>query len=272
MQELPHHLDRTVVIKATPETVFRFFTDSTRWASWWGAGSTIDANPGGKVYIRHPNGSGNAGRSSGSAPARNDHLHLRVRAAANPYRLEVRESPFGWNPTTTERGCICGMNSPKPARAISTCKGGAIQLSVFSNVVANEVYAGRSRSPWMHGSAPGPCRMTPAREELLREDGHAGNSIPRPLQRARWVGRPLGARRRGATLHARNPAPAQRSYPALPGNRTRGLGCAGRQRERVDVRNKRLRAQMPTGKLPRPRGSPIRLQRNAAPRIGEGWT
>src|ERR1035437_9957972 len=56
MPELPYHLNRTVVIKAKPETVFRFFTDSARWASWWGAGSTIDAQPGGKVYIRHPNG------------------------------------------------------------------------------------------------------------------------------------------------------------------------------------------------------------------------
>src|SRR5208283_3935041 len=56
MPELPYHLERTVVIKAKPETVFRFFTDSARWASWWGAGSTIDAKPGGKVYIRHANG------------------------------------------------------------------------------------------------------------------------------------------------------------------------------------------------------------------------
>src|SRR5437763_10219956 len=56
MQELPYHLDRTVVIKARPDTVFQFFTDSARWAAWWGVGSTIDAKPGGKVYIRHPNG------------------------------------------------------------------------------------------------------------------------------------------------------------------------------------------------------------------------
>jgi uncharacterized protein YndB with AHSA1/START domain len=56
MPELPYSLNRTVVIQAKPETVFRYFTDSARWASWWGAGSTIDAQPGGKVYIRHPNG------------------------------------------------------------------------------------------------------------------------------------------------------------------------------------------------------------------------
>ena len=54
MTPLPHRLDRTVVIHASPETVFRFFTDSARWATWWGAGSTIDPRPGGKVYIRHP--------------------------------------------------------------------------------------------------------------------------------------------------------------------------------------------------------------------------
>jgi uncharacterized protein YndB with AHSA1/START domain len=51
---LPHQLERTVVIHATPETVFRFFTDSARWAKWWGAGSTIDAKPGGRVYVKHP--------------------------------------------------------------------------------------------------------------------------------------------------------------------------------------------------------------------------
>src|SRR5947209_4890396 len=56
MPELPYQLERTVLIKAKPETVFQFFTDSARWASWWGAGSTIDARPGGKVYMRHPGG------------------------------------------------------------------------------------------------------------------------------------------------------------------------------------------------------------------------
>jgi uncharacterized protein YndB with AHSA1/START domain len=52
---LPHQLNREVVIRASRETVFRFFTDSTRWAAWWGAGSTIDARPGGTVVIRYPN-------------------------------------------------------------------------------------------------------------------------------------------------------------------------------------------------------------------------
>lgn len=49
-------LDRTVVIHARPATVFEFFSNPPDWASWWGAGSTIDARPGGQLLIRHPNG------------------------------------------------------------------------------------------------------------------------------------------------------------------------------------------------------------------------
>jgi uncharacterized protein YndB with AHSA1/START domain len=56
MKTLPHRLDRTVVIRARPATVFEFFTNTQDWAGWWGAGSTIDPRPGGHVLIRHPNG------------------------------------------------------------------------------------------------------------------------------------------------------------------------------------------------------------------------
>lgn len=55
MTPLPHALDRRVLIRARRETVFRYFTDPVRWASWWGAGSSIDPRPGGRVFIRHPN-------------------------------------------------------------------------------------------------------------------------------------------------------------------------------------------------------------------------
>ena len=52
---LPYLVERTVQILASRETIFRYFTDSARWAKWWGAGSTIEPHPGGKVYIRFPN-------------------------------------------------------------------------------------------------------------------------------------------------------------------------------------------------------------------------
>ena len=52
---LTHQLDRSIFILALKATVFAFFQDSARWAQWWGAGSTIDPRPGGKVYVRYPN-------------------------------------------------------------------------------------------------------------------------------------------------------------------------------------------------------------------------
>ena len=54
MSSLPFHLERAVIVRATPEAVFRFFIDTEYWARWWGAGSTIDPRPGGRVCIRYP--------------------------------------------------------------------------------------------------------------------------------------------------------------------------------------------------------------------------
>ena len=68
MADLPHQLDRTVVIGAPRETVFRFFTDEARWASWWGKGSTIDPRPGGNVLLVYPGGVQAAGEVVDIAP------------------------------------------------------------------------------------------------------------------------------------------------------------------------------------------------------------
>ena len=61
LSSLPYQLDRAVTILAPRETVFAFLTDTPRWASWWGAGSTIDARPGGRLHIRYPDGTEVAG-------------------------------------------------------------------------------------------------------------------------------------------------------------------------------------------------------------------
>jgi uncharacterized protein YndB with AHSA1/START domain len=56
MIALSHRLDRTIVIRASRDTVFRFLTNTADWAAWWGAGSMIDARPGGAMLIRHSSG------------------------------------------------------------------------------------------------------------------------------------------------------------------------------------------------------------------------
>ena len=75
---LPHKLDRTILIHASRDIVFRFFTDNERWSAWWGTGSTIEPRPGGRVVIRYPGGCrshrrGRRGRRPGTA-----RLHLRL--------------------------------------------------------------------------------------------------------------------------------------------------------------------------------------------------
>ena len=140
MQELPYQLDRTVVIHAKPETVFRFFTDSARWASWWGAGSTIDARPGGKVYIRHANGIESAGEvlevvagerivftygfvSGKPIPPGSSRVTIRLEPDDAGTRLHLLHE-------FAEAG-------PRDEHV----QGWRFQLSLFANVVANEVYA-----------------------------------------------------------------------------------------------------------------------------------
>lgn len=56
MTTLEHALERTILIRATPATVFRYFQDPQRFAEWWGHGSTIEGRPGGAVRIVCPNG------------------------------------------------------------------------------------------------------------------------------------------------------------------------------------------------------------------------
>ena len=75
---LTHTLDRTVLIHADRDLVFRFFTDSARWAAWWGAGSSIEPRCGGRVFIRYPGGvevSGEVVEINGSLKDRPDHVN-----------------------------------------------------------------------------------------------------------------------------------------------------------------------------------------------------
>jgi uncharacterized protein YndB with AHSA1/START domain len=137
--ELPYQLERTVVIKAKPETVFRFLSDSARWAKWWGAGSTIDAQPGGKVYIRHANGVETLGEVvEVSQPDRIVFTYGFVSGKPIPpgsSRVTILLEPFEAG-TRLHLRHEFAESGPRDEHV----QGWRFQLSLFSNLVANEVY------------------------------------------------------------------------------------------------------------------------------------
>ena len=140
MGPLMHQMERAVVIQAKPETVFRFFTDSERWAKWWGAGSSIDARPGGNVLIRHPNGIETLGEvlevtpperivftygfASGTPiPPGASRVTIELAADGAATRLRLRHE--------FDDAAVCQAH----------VQGWRFQLSLFGNAVAEEVYA-----------------------------------------------------------------------------------------------------------------------------------
>jgi len=138
---LPHQLERVVTIQADRQTVFRFFTDPARWAKWWGAGSTIDARPGGALLIRYPGGTevlGDVvevlvperivftyGYASGKPiPPRSSRVTIRLEEDGAATRL-----------------CFTHEFADESVRD-EHVQGWRFQLSLFANVVLDEVHAG----------------------------------------------------------------------------------------------------------------------------------
>lgn len=140
MASLPHRLDRTVLIRARRETVFRFFTDTPRWASWWGAGSFIDARPGGALLIRYPDGTEAAGKVIDVVPPdRIAFTYGYVKGAPIPpgaslvtIRLESEED--GTRVHLVHEFAEAAVRDDH-------LQGWRYQLSVFGNVVSDEVMA-----------------------------------------------------------------------------------------------------------------------------------
>ena len=140
MTELPYHLDRTVQLTRVPETVFRFFTDSARWANRWGAGSTIDATPGGKVYIRHANGIESLGEVlEVHAPERI--VFLRFLERQPDSASEVHASPSSLRRTIPGTRLHLLHEFAEAGPRDEHIQGWRFQLSLFGNAVANEVFA-----------------------------------------------------------------------------------------------------------------------------------
>ena len=140
----PHRLDRTVVIHAAPEIVFQFFTDSRRWARWWGAESRVDARPGGEIYIKHPGGIESAGEVIlVHAPTKFVFTYGFVSGTPIPVgssRVTITLAPDHAGTRLTLRHDV-----PDPAVRDEHVQGWRFQLSLFANVVADEVNANAAR-------------------------------------------------------------------------------------------------------------------------------
>ncbi len=141
MTGLDHVLDRTVTIAARRETVFRYFTDSERFAAWWGAGSRIEPRPGGAVHIRYPN----------AVVAGGEVVEIRpVERVVFTYGFESGQPiPIGASRVTitleeTARGTVVRLHHELPSAQVRDehVQGWRYQLAVFANVVAREEHAG----------------------------------------------------------------------------------------------------------------------------------
>lgn len=132
---LPHTLTRVVTIPAPRDVVFGYFTDSAKWAAWWGAGSTIDARPGGAVSIRQ-----------GATQAVGDVLEI-----AEPERIVFTYGfasgtpiPPGGSRVTIQLEDVDGATRLRLTHEFAEAEtreqfvqGWRYQLSVFGNVVAD---------------------------------------------------------------------------------------------------------------------------------------
>jgi uncharacterized protein YndB with AHSA1/START domain len=130
---LPHRLERSVLIQAEPPAVFAFFQDSQRWASWWGAGSTIDPRVDGKVLIRLPGGVEITGQVIAiEPPSRLTFSYLY--ANRPPSRVTIRLEPAPGGSTRLH----LAHEFEEAGMRDEHVQGWRYQLAVFANVVADQ--------------------------------------------------------------------------------------------------------------------------------------
>ena len=141
MNELPFFLERTIVIGAPPEIVFRYFTDPVRFAAWWGAGSDIDCRPGGRVHIRYPDGTVASGIVVEAEPP--SHLVFTYGYEGEGKPIAPGGSRVTVDLTGVPDGTELHLRHDVPTAGIleEHTQGWRYQLSLFANVVSRELFA-----------------------------------------------------------------------------------------------------------------------------------
>jgi uncharacterized protein YndB with AHSA1/START domain len=140
-EALVHRLDRSVLIVAPRETVFRYFTDSGRFAAWWGAGSSIDPRPGGAVRIVNPNGIEAVGEVLEIHPP--ERIVFSYGYAGDHPAIEPGGSRVTVTLEESAGGTEVRLRHDLGSAAVRDhhVQGWRYQLSVFANVVAREAHA-----------------------------------------------------------------------------------------------------------------------------------
>lgn len=133
---------REIVVNARRETVFRFFTDSERWAEWWGTGSTVDPKPGGAVLIVNPGDVRASGVVKEIVPPERFVFTYGYESEGKPLApgastviVTLAETPLGTRVTLRHTG----LPDEKTAREHE--QGWRFQMSLFSNVVTRIEHA-----------------------------------------------------------------------------------------------------------------------------------
>jgi uncharacterized protein YndB with AHSA1/START domain len=188
MSALAHRLDRTIVINAPREAVFRYFTDSSRWANWWGAGSTIDSRPGGRICIKYPEGTEVSGEVI--------EVHPPERIVFTYGYVSGNPIPAGSSRVTIQLAAERGATRLTLTHELSDAairdqhiQGWRYQLSLFSNVVADEINAGAAAAC---GTARVRCWRTSPSSDLTETSAPAE-------QTSSSSGRPVRSRRQRAS-------------------------------------------------------------------------
>jgi uncharacterized protein YndB with AHSA1/START domain len=178
MTELSEFLDRRITIRARRETVFAYFTDSDRFARWWGKGSEIDPRPGGSIAIHYPDGSRARGRIVEIEPPRRIVFHYGL-GGGDPTGESLVTITLEENPVGTVLALRHAFTSAKIRDHF--VQGWRYQLALFSRAVSEEVHTGAADrvdaflSAWGDPDAPTRRRLLEscAAPEIVLRDAYS---------------------------------------------------------------------------------------------------
>ncbi len=120
--------------------MFRFFTDTARWASWWGAGSSIEPRPGGRVVIRYPDGTEASGEVVEILPPERLVFTygytkgIPIPPGASLVTIQLDPHRAGTRLRLSHAFADAGVRDEH-------VQGWRYQLSLFANAVANELHS-----------------------------------------------------------------------------------------------------------------------------------